>query len=135
MIASSARKFRYAAPVVGLFVLWVAAAHAKCDPTTDPDESDIANARAAIAANCSCTGAANHGAYVGCAAQQANAVLVNKSCAGFVRKCASKSTCGKAGFVTCCRTVNGKTTCSTKKSGKCVAPHGGSACVGLFESC
>src|SRR2546422_5202640 len=84
--------------------------HAACDPTTDPDKSDIANARAAVAANCDCTGATSHGAYVSCAAQQAN-VLTNKSCAGAVKKCASHSTCGKAGAVTCCFTTTKGTKC------------------------
>src|SRR5260370_14108371 len=100
MVPSSARRFHLA-----LLALLVSAApgYAKCDPTTDPDKSDIANARAAVAANCNCTGATSHGAYVSCAAQQANAVLVNKSCAGSVKKCASHSICGNpTGAVTCC---------------------------------
>src|SRR5262245_12071740 len=80
--------------------------HATCDPTTDPDKTDIANARLAVAQNCDCAGSTSHGAYVSCAAQHADAVLVNKSCAGFVKKCAAHSTCGKrAGAVTCCFTT------------------------------
>jgi hypothetical protein len=51
-------------------VIGAAPGHAACDPTTDPDKTDIANARAAVAANCSCAGATSHGAYVSCAAQQ-----------------------------------------------------------------
>src|SRR5216683_1916996 len=57
---------------------------ATCDPSTDPDKSDIANARSAVAANCDCAGALTHGAYVSCAVQQANLVLVNPSCKGAV---------------------------------------------------
>ena len=110
---------------------------ATCDPSTDPDKSDIANARSAVAANCDCAGATSHGAYVRCAEQQADAVLTNKSCARFVKKCASRSTCGRPGFVTCCRTTStGVTKCSIKRDpAKCVAPKGGSACVGVFTSC
>ena len=110
---------------------------AKCDPSVEPDRSDVANARAAVAAACDCAGAASHGAYVSCAVQQANAALVNKSCAGAVKRCAAKSTCGRPGFVTCCRTMaSGKTSCATKRSAaSCVAPHGGSACVGSVPSC
>src|SRR5947207_12615042 len=80
--------------------------HATCDPSTDPDKSDIANARAAVAANCDCAGATSHGDYVSCAVQQANTVLINKDCARAVKKCASHSICGKpAGAVTCCITT------------------------------
>ena len=39
-------------------------------PTVEPDRSDVANARAAVAANCDCAGAASRGDYVRCAAQQ-----------------------------------------------------------------
>lgn len=109
---------------------------ARCD-AQGADAVDVAAARAAVALNCDCTGSANHGAYVSCASQQAQLVLVNKSCKGAVVKCAAKSTCGKAGFVTCCRTKsNGSTKCSTKSGAtKCVAPKGGSACVGSHPSC
>ncbi len=108
--------------------------HATCDPTTDPDKSDIANARAAVAANCDCAGATSHGAYVSCAAQQANAVLVNKSCAGAVKKCASHSTCGKpAGAVTCYLATTKGTKCKIKKdAAHCTAKQG---TVGSCTSC
>src|SRR5437773_6341851 len=106
MAASPARSFCVAAPAA-LLVLFASAVpgQAECDPTTDPDKSDIANARAAVAANCDCAGATTHGAYVLCASQQANTVLVNEGCAGFVRRCAIHSTCGKPGAVTCYSTT------------------------------
>src|SRR5262245_57019921 len=109
---------------------------AGCDPS-GADAADVAAARAAVAANCDCTGAANHGAYVSCAAGQAKATLVNPSCKGAGVKCAAKSTCGKPGFVTCCRAkAGGETKCSTKSSAsKSVPPKGGTACVGSFPSC
>src|SRR5581483_10386355 len=112
-------------------------ARAACDPSVDPDKSDVANAREAVTANCNCSTATSHGAYARCAAGQANALLANASCASAVKKCAAKSTCGRPGFVTCCRTNRrGKTTCSTKREAtRCVAPRGGTACVGTFASC
>jgi hypothetical protein len=138
MVTSSARSF-YLAPVAALLAVLVSGStgHAKCNPSSDPDKSDIANARAAVAANCACAGATSHGAYVSCAAQQANTVLVNKSCAGVVKKCASKSTCGRPGFVSCCRTdAADRTSCSIKSNAAtCTAPKGGRACVGSFASC
>jgi len=134
MLFPSVRRLHVAAL---LTVFSVLTAHAKCDPTTDPDESDIANARAAVAANCDCTGAQSHGAYVSCAAHQANATLVNKSCGGAVKKCAARSTCGKPNSVTCCRTgADGVAKCKVKKdAAHCTAPRGGTACVGAFTSC
>ena len=109
----------------------------KCDPTVEPDLSDVAGARAAVAASCDCASATSHGAYVKCAQAAADAALVNKSCASAIKKCAGKSTCGKPTAVTCCRTNSkGKTVCSIKSSApKCTAPKGGSACVGSFQSC
>jgi hypothetical protein len=97
---TSTWKLHLAALAALLYVLTGAhSSYAKCDPTTDPDKTDIASARAAVAARCNCTGELRHGAYVSCAAQQANAVLTNKSCTGFVKKCASHSTCGKPNAV------------------------------------
>src|SRR5262245_31006874 len=116
MLVSSARRTRLAA-LVALLPLLAAAApsHATCDPTTEPDKSDIANARLAIAANCDCAGALTHGAYVSCAEHAAKAVLANKGCARSVKKCASRSTCGKLPAVTCCRTTRKGTQCTIKK--------------------
>lgn len=110
---------------------------ARCDPTTEPDRGDVANARAAVATACDCAGAASHRDYVTCAAEEARSTLVNKGCAGVVKRCASKSTCGKPGYVACCRTrSSGKTSCSLKQgAARCVAPKGGSACASAVPSC
>ncbi len=138
MATSAARKFSLAAPAALLALLVIPAlGRAACDPSTDPDKSDIANARAAVAANCDCTGATSHGAYVSCAAQQANAVLTNKSCAGAVKKCASHSTCGKAGAVTCCFTTTKGTKCKIKKDAPhCTAKQGMvGACASCCDAC
>jgi hypothetical protein len=111
-------------------------ARAACDPA-GADAVDVANARAAVAANCDCAGATSHGAYVKCAGTQATATLVNAGCASTVKRCASRSTCGRPGYVTCCRTNSkGVTKCSIKKgAAKCKAPNGGSACAGILSSC
>lgn len=128
------------AAALALVVAVASGAHAKCgdDPA---DATKIAAARAQIAADCACDGFPNHGQYVKCARGVANdraaADLLPNSCKGAVVSCAARSTCGKPGFVTCCRTdAKGRTKCSTKHdAAKCTAPKGGSACVGQFASC
>src|SRR5262245_14021633 len=109
------------------------------------DTEAVAAARAQVAPDCDCAGAASHGAYVSCAAHVANdranadPSLLPRYCKGAVKRCAARSTCGKPGFVTCCRTSSaGMTKCSTKSDASlCIAPAGGSACVGdpSFSSC
>ena len=128
------------APVVtmllalGLLLRSSTAAATRCDPTTDPDQSDITNARAAVAANCDCAAATTHGAYVSCAARQIDATLVNRSCRGHAKRCAGHSTCGKTpGSVTCCRTKNGKTKCGTTRDAASCAARGGTP--GACTSC
>src|SRR5206468_1331325 len=58
-------------PVVAWIFCAAGVAVASCDPSTEPDRSDVATARAAIAAACDCATAASHGDYVRCAAAQA----------------------------------------------------------------
>ena len=85
-----------------------------------------------------CATAGNHGQYVKCISQQASAdATLPRSCHGAVVKCAAKSTCGKSGFVTCCRTNSaGVTKCATKRSNSaCTPPKNGRACVGTHPSC
>lgn len=117
-----------------------APAQARCGD--DPgDAAAVAATRAQVTATCPCDGFPNHGQYVKCARGVANdladANALPKSCKGAVVSCAARSTCGKPGFVTCCRTdKNGNTKCSTKKDAtKCTAPKGGTACVGTQSSC
>ncbi len=82
-----------------------------------------------------CTTASNHGAYVSCIAHQAKADgTLPKSCRGAVIKCAAKSSCGKAGAVTCCVTKGTKTKCKVAK-GTCTPPKGGTACMSTHRSC
>src|SRR5439155_13542474 len=60
-----------------------------------------------------------------------------KRCKGAVKACAARSTCGKPGFVNCCRTTaKGTTKCSTKSSAAlCKPAKHGLACVGQRPSC
>src|SRR5262249_378647 len=80
-------------------------------------------------------------AYLLCVAGVAKAAALSgslpKACRAAVLGCARKSTCGKAGFVTCCRTTaKGRTKCVVKPSAaKGTAPKGGSACGGMVPSC
>jgi hypothetical protein len=108
---------------------------ASCD-VGGADAQDVGNARIAIARNCDC-GVARHKDYTRCAREQAEATLVNPGCRNTVVRCASRSTCGRPGAVSCCRTnAHGVTRCSIKSSTeKCTAPRGGQACVGSFTSC
>lgn len=118
---------------------------AACD-----DPGAVAATRAAADAQCElegngCTSATNHGQYVACVAQKTNAAVLAgtlpKECKGAVKKCAAKSTCGKAGFVTCCRhkpksdgTI--ATKCTIKRdAAHCLPPKGGTACPGTHASC
>ena len=61
---------------------------------------------------------------------------LSKDCKRAVKDCAARSTCGKPGFVTCCRTrATGTTKCSTKSSAAlCRPPKKGTACVGQRSS-
>ena len=122
---------------------WAAAG---CDLTDPATATAVANARSAADTACGgCANATNHGQYVSCVAQQANGnASLPTECRGFVKRCAARSTCGKPGFITCCKTKSDGTTtkCSTKhdRAGDgtiCTdhAPPGGHACVGSHQSC
>src|SRR5262245_26478675 len=73
------------------------------------DPTAVADARAAVTQQCPCD-VTNHGAYVSCAAgvvrQRIADRLLPRSCGGAVKRCAARSTCGKPGWVTCCRVSN-----------------------------
>src|SRR6266566_510138 len=111
---------------------------------TDP--AAVAATRAAADQACTskgmgCSTAKSHGEYVSCVAHQAKAAVkagtLPKQCKGTVVKCAAKSTCGKPGFVTCCRTTKqGNPACAiTPRAARCTAPKHGAACVGSVPSC
>src|SRR5438552_14014150 len=108
---------------------------AACDPSV------LANARAQIAMECDCASASNHGEYVSCVTHATNdavkAGTLSSDCVDAIMNCASNSTCGKPGFVTCCRTdAGGITSCSVvNKASNCTAPQRGTAQVGTQSSC
>src|SRR5437667_103579 len=111
--------------------------------TTRPTFAECSDpaAAAAVRAECDCASANNHGAYVSCVAHATNAAVKDgtlpEDCASTVMNCASNSTCGKPGFVTCCETdASGTTKCNVVNGpDACTAPKGGSACVGTQPSC
>jgi hypothetical protein len=110
-------------------------------PSKCPDAQAAATIQAAIDVKCNCLTATRHGAYVNCAAKEAKRVVKEngfpKACQAAAKVCAAQSTCGKAGFVTCCRTnAKGATKCSIKNGpAACKAPKNGHACVGQHPSC
>lgn len=112
---------------------------ARCD-ASGADAAAIADARTAVAELCDCAAAATHGAYLACSrgvlATLVGGAQLPKACRGAVQACAARSTCGRAGAVTCCRTSRtGVTSGSIKTSAAaCRAPQGGAACVGDYAS-
>jgi len=98
-------------------------------------------ARLGIDGQCDCATASRHGAYVRCVAHavktSVKAGTIPRNASGAIKRCAARSTCGKPGFVTCCRTTRrGATKCSIKHgAAKCKAPRGGSARIGDHASC
>src|SRR5689334_16892978 len=111
-----------------------------CEPA-GADATAVTRARADIAATCNCAGATSHGDYVACARKVLQArVFAHKlsvECSRVVRRCASHSICGSPNAVTCCRTsAKGTTRCHVKRdASRCTMPPGGSACVGVYQSC
>ena len=130
----------------GLGMVVVQPAGSTTTSTTLPAEScthprALAKTRAQIAAACDCGAAETHRAYVRCAAHVVRRAMragkLPETCRDSVMSCAARSTCGRPGFVTCCRTTAaGVQTCRVKgKAAACRRPSGGSACVGDQESC
>jgi len=81
-----------------------------CDPEILlPGGSCPADVGAAVAQCCPCDDPAltNHGRYVRCVAHAVNALrkaeCLDKGARRSLKRCAARSTCGKPGFVTCCR--------------------------------
>src|SRR5437867_6946158 len=104
--------------------------HAACDPT-DADAAAVADARADVAATCDCATAPSHRRYVRCAAgvvrRRVASGRLREACASAVHRCATRSTCGRRGYVTCYRTgVRGTTRCAvTRGASRCRAPRDG----------
>jgi hypothetical protein len=62
-------------------------------------------AQTALDKECPCDQATNHGRHVSCVAHVVNRLsrdgTIPTNCKGKIRRCAARSICGKAGFVTC----------------------------------
>src|SRR5262245_26345990 len=127
---------RSSMPMVVALLLSVGSARAAC---TDPGA--VTSVRATADQQCPCESASGHKAYVRCVAGVAKTAAKSgalpKQCRAQVVRCAKQSTCGRPGFVTCCRTAaTGSTKCLLKPNeAKCTAPKGGSACAGAVPSC
>jgi hypothetical protein len=120
------KRYALALGAVALFALRSQAVYAQA-----PDcEAARCAVQAALDQHCPClgvpTGTAagkkpNHGRYVSCVVHQVNDLAKNgtipNNCRGQVKRCAARSICGKADFVTCQIPVLG--TCDTL-TGTCV---------------
>src|SRR5205823_3158207 len=76
----------------------------------EPEDADqVAAVRATAEGQCDCAGATSHDDYVDCVEMVTEDAVENGSlrppCSGAVISCEAQSTCGKPGFVTCCRTI------------------------------
>jgi hypothetical protein len=82
-------------------LVWVPSARAQ-EPDCEAARCAVQNA---IAAECRCDEATNHGRYVSCVAHAVKRLsrdgTVPINCRGKVMRCAARSTCGKPGRVTC----------------------------------
>src|SRR5262249_52945472 len=100
--------------------LLVAPSHARGACGTNPgDPAAVADVRSLVEQQCDCATAVNRRVYLRCVAAVLDlAVTQNRlstGCTAAVKKCATKSTCGRPGAVACCRTkANGQTKCSVK---------------------
>jgi hypothetical protein len=132
---------------VGLFVmtLTLSAASAGAKPgnghgpgpkTCDP--ADLVVIHDAVMAACPCETATNHGQFVSCAGRVLLSAMkggtLPRECQHLARRGVAKSSCGKPGFVTCCRTgVSAAAGCTVKRdAATCVAAGG---CVGSSSTC
>ena len=110
-------------------------------PEACADDPAVSAERAAIAAQCDCASATRHGTYARCVrdatAAEVGAGRLPAECGHDIGDCASHSTCGRPGAVTCYRTdAAGNTACSVKRdASRCRARAGGTAVVGDTTSC
>jgi hypothetical protein len=130
-----------ASGVLALSLLFGIARSGQAGCGADPgDNQAVIDARAAAEATCGpCAAATNHGAYVSCVAgvakDRADNDLLPKNCKGKVKRCASKSTCGKPGFVTCCVTTSKGPKCKLKSTAQKCFEKGGTVNSGNPSCC
>ncbi len=104
------------------------------------DDPSLQGLRADILPACQCGSASSRGAFVRCARAQLAQVPAEQLvffCRRTALKCLARSVCGKPEAVTCCRTnAHGVRRCAIKSdAAHCTAPPGGSASLGVSESC
>ncbi len=140
----SSGRFRIAA-ACGAFVLGALLATPRladarpCESASD--RAAVLDTTTAIQAQCECASAATHRDFIICAErvakQRKQANLLPPECINEANRCAKRSTCGRPGWVTCCRTnQRGRTHCYVKDdASKCKAPPNGSAKIGTCPSC
>src|SRR5262249_53512755 len=77
-------------------------------PVACSDPQAVAAVRAQIDGVCDCAGAPSHRAYLRCATgvirRAIKARALPAACRDTLKRCAARSTCGRSGFVACCRT-------------------------------
>lgn len=104
------------------------------------DAPALADLRADLMAACECGTASSHAAFVRCASAELARISLERllpPCRRTALRYLVRSVCGKHGAVTCCRTnANGRRRCLVKPdAAHCTAPTGGSASLGVTESC
>lgn len=110
-------------------------------PDACTDDPAVSAARAAVASQCDCATASRRSGYVRCVRQAVAAEVaagrLPAACSAGIVRCASQSTCGRPGAVTCYRTdATGATRCRIMRDATtCRAPRSGTATVGTTSSC
>ena len=125
---------------LAVWVLLLTASFARARTTCPPEV--LPAARALVEAQCDCAGATHISSYVRCIAhaahRAAHAGTIPRACQGAIKKCASHSTCGRAGFFACCTTnSSGHTSCAIREGAKSCHKQGsrGAACISPHASC
>jgi len=113
------------------------AGRAACDES-GRDAVAVATARDAIAAACDCGAATSHAAYVACSRGVLAGLVANgtlpRVCRAVVQHCATSSTCGRPGAVTCCRSTERGTRGSIERSAASCEANQSRSCVGNYPS-
>src|SRR6188508_1904808 len=129
---------RFAPGLLAVAMLIARAVPILADCGDDPgDAAALAATRADIEASCPCDAAASHRDPVRCAFDVIRTHIGDDTlpagCVKTARRCASQSTCGRDGAVTCCRVADsGRVRCAIKRDpSRCRAPR----CVGTHASC
>jgi hypothetical protein len=95
------------------------AAAAMAKPNKPECEAALPSVELAVAADCDCATAANHGQYVRCAGGVVKGMVASDdlpgNCKGAMVRVFAKSTCGKKDAATCCAPRG----CKVKKAAAC----------------